>query len=59
MAMLIMVSTFGCPIIPALYILFATLISIDLLTYKPLYTWPGLIIVLTGIPIYYLWKRKT
>lgn len=49
---------FGYPIIPALYILFATLISIDLLIFKPLYTWPGLIIVLLGIPVYYLWKSK-
>ena len=49
---------FGYPVIPALYILFASLISVDLLIYKPLYTWPGLIIVLTGIPIYYLWKKR-
>lgn len=49
---------FGYPIIPAFYIIIALLISIDLLIYKPLYTWPGLIIVLLGIPIYYLWNRK-
>lgn len=49
---------FGYPFIPALYILFASAISIDLLIYKPLYTWPGLIIVLLGIPIYYLLGKR-
>ncbi|MBI3591000.1 MAG: amino acid permease [Candidatus Melainabacteria bacterium] len=48
---------FGYPVIPALYILFALAISIDLLIYKPLYTWPGFVIVLLGIPVYYLWKN--
>jgi APA family basic amino acid/polyamine antiporter len=28
------------------------------LRYKPQYTWPGLIIVLIGIPVYYLWKQR-
>jgi basic amino acid/polyamine antiporter, APA family len=28
------------------------------LRYKPQYTWPGLIIVLVGIPVYYLWSRR-
>lgn len=49
---------FGYPIIPALYIVLASAISIDLLVFKPLYTWPGLIIVLLGIPIFYLWQKK-
>ena len=49
---------FGYPFIPALYILFASAISVDLLIYKPLYTWPGLIIVLLGIPIYYLLGKR-
>jgi APA family basic amino acid/polyamine antiporter len=30
-----------------------------LLLYKPQYTWPGLIIVLLGIPVYFLWSRAT
>lgn len=47
----------GYPVIPGLYIFLALLISIDLLIYKPLYTWPGLILVLLGIPVYYLWKK--
>jgi len=46
---------FGYPVLPALYVLVAALICIDLLVYKPMYTWPGVIIVLIGIPVYYLW----
>jgi APA family basic amino acid/polyamine antiporter len=47
---------FGYPVVPAIYIIAATLIMIDLLIYKPNYTWPGLIIVLLGIPVYYIWR---
>jgi APA family basic amino acid/polyamine antiporter len=50
---------FGYPFLPALYILLAASISIILLIYKPQYTWPGLIIVLLGIPVYYFKNRKT
>jgi len=49
---------FGYPYIPALYIIVASFILVILLLYKPQYTWPGLIIVLLGVPVYYLWKRK-
>ncbi len=49
---------FGYPFIPLIYIVSAAAISIDLLILKPLYTWPGLIIVLIGVPIYYLWKKN-
>jgi len=49
---------FGYPVIPAIYIIIATFIMIDLLIYKPEYTWPGLIIVLLGIPVYYLWEKR-
>jgi APA family basic amino acid/polyamine antiporter len=47
---------FGYPILPALYIATAGLIEILLLIYKPDYTWPGLIIVLLGVPVYFLWR---
>ena len=50
--------TFGYPALPAIYILAAGLIEILLLLYKPNYTWPGLIIVLLGLPVYYLWRKK-
>ena len=48
---------FGYPVIPAIYILTTVTIMIILLIYKPRYTFPGLIIVLLGIPVYYIWKR--
>ena len=48
---------FGYPVIPAVYILTTSFIMVILLIYKPNYTFPGLIIVLLGIPVYYLWKR--
>jgi APA family basic amino acid/polyamine antiporter len=48
---------FGYPWLPALYILLASGTSLALLRYKPQYTWPGLILVLLGIPVYLLWTR--
>jgi APA family basic amino acid/polyamine antiporter len=48
---------FGYPVVPALYLLLAGGTSLALLRYKPQYTWPGLIIVLLGIPVYLLWTR--
>lgn len=48
---------FGYPVIPALYILTTTLIMIILLIYKPNYTFPGLGIVLLGIPVFFIWDR--
>lgn len=48
---------FGYPVLPVLYIILALAICIDLLICKPQYTWPGLIIVLLGIPLYLLMKR--
>lgn len=49
---------FGYPVIPALYIALASFICIVLLKYKPDYTWPGLIIVIMGLPIYYVLQKK-
>ncbi|MCU1305384.1 MAG: amino acid/polyamine/organocation transporter, superfamily [Acidobacteriaceae bacterium] len=48
----------GYPVLPAIYIVMALFIDIVLLRYKPQYTWPGLIIVLLGIPVYWMWKRS-
>jgi len=45
---------FGYPLLPAIYILMAISFCVLLIIYKPAFTWPGLIIVLAGIPIYYL-----
>jgi APA family basic amino acid/polyamine antiporter len=49
----------GYPVLPAIYIVMALFIDIVLLRYKPQYTWPGLIIVLCGIPVYLLWRGKS
>jgi APA family basic amino acid/polyamine antiporter len=49
---------FGYPVFPVIYIAACLLIIIILLIYKPLFTWPGLGIVLAGVPVYYLWKGR-
>ena len=49
----------GYPVLPALYILMAAWICVVLLRYKPQYTWPGLVLVLLGIPVYLLWSRRS
>lgn len=46
----------GYPFVPALYILLAAAIAIDLLIVKPRFTWPGVFIVLAGIPAYAVWR---
>jgi APA family basic amino acid/polyamine antiporter len=48
---------FGYPFIPALYILTTVTIMVILLKYKPDYTFPGLAIVLLGIPVFFLWRK--
>src|SRR5579862_7963247 len=48
----------GYPVLPAVYILMAVFIDVVLLRYKPQYTWPGLMIVLLGIPVYFVWSRR-
>ncbi len=45
---------FGYPVLPFLYVLTGLAFCILLIIYKPQFTWPGLIITLCGIPIYYL-----
>jgi APA family basic amino acid/polyamine antiporter len=48
----------GYPVLPAIYILMAAWICIVLLRYKPQYTWPGLVIVLLGVPVFFVWSRS-
>ncbi|MBL7711145.1 MAG: amino acid permease [Chitinophagaceae bacterium] len=48
---------FGYPFLPLLYILLGLSFCALLIVFKPQYTWPGLIIVLAGIPIYYFIQR--
>jgi APA family basic amino acid/polyamine antiporter len=49
----------GYPVLPAIYIVMALFIDVVLLRYKPQFTWPGLIIVLLGIPVYFFWSRAS
>jgi APA family basic amino acid/polyamine antiporter len=48
---------FGYPVIPSIYILTTVTIMVILLIYKPSYTFPGLGIVILGIPVFYLWRN--
>jgi APA family basic amino acid/polyamine antiporter len=47
----------GYPWMPGIYAALMGLLMVDLLVKSPLYTWPGLIIVMIGIPVYFVWKR--
>ena len=49
---------FGYPFLPILYIILGIAFCGLLIIYKPTYTWPGLIIALLGVPIYY-WTKRT
>jgi len=48
---------FGYPIVPVLYIAGALTILVVLFIYRPATTWPGLAIVLLGLPVYWWWKK--
>jgi APA family basic amino acid/polyamine antiporter len=50
--------TWGYPVVPALYIVGAAAILLVLFIYRPATTWPGLIIVLLGVPVYFLWSPR-
>lgn len=47
---------FGYPVVPALYIAAATVIMLGLILYKTQTTWPGLLLVLLGVPVYGIWR---
>ncbi len=46
----------GYPILPVIYMILCLLLMGDLLVVRPQFTWPGLIIVLAGIPVYIMWR---
>jgi APA family basic amino acid/polyamine antiporter len=50
---------FGYPLIPALYILGAAAVLAILFVYRTSTTWPGLIIVLVGVPVYFAFKSRS
>ncbi len=49
---------FGYPVLPAIYLIMAAFLEIQLLRYKPQYTWPGLFIVLLGVPVYAIYALR-
>ena len=49
---------FGYPIVPILYIAGALTILLVLFAYRPATTWPGLVIVLLGLPVYFMWSNR-
>src|SRR5580700_6303084 len=49
----------GYPVVPALYILSAAIILAVLFLYRPETTYPGLVIVLIGVPVYFAFKRSS
>jgi APA family basic amino acid/polyamine antiporter len=49
---------FGYPVVPILYIAGALTILLVLFVYRPATTWPGLVIVLLGLPVYLMWRKR-
>ena len=49
----------GFPIVPALYIAGAATILLVLFVYRTATTWPGLVIVMLGLPVYFLWRPRS
>ena len=49
---------FGYPVVPALYIIAATVILLVFSIYQTPTSWPGLLIVLAGVPVYFLWRKS-
>lgn len=48
---------FGYPVVPALYIAGAAVILAALFVYRPAATFPGIVIVLIGLPVYMAFRR--
>jgi basic amino acid/polyamine antiporter, APA family len=49
----------GYPVVPILYIVAALIIMLILILYQTQDTWPGLVIVLLGVPVYWAWSRRS
>lgn len=49
---------FGYPVLPIVYCLLAAVITVCLFIFQTAQTWPGALIVVSGIPIYYIAVRK-
>jgi len=48
----------GYPLVPALYIVAASAMMIDLLIMRPRYTWPGMLIAISGVPVYFATRAR-
>jgi basic amino acid/polyamine antiporter, APA family len=48
--------TFGYPVVPALYIAGASVILVILLCYRTSTTLPGLVVIASGLPVYFLFR---
>ncbi|MEY2439285.1 MAG: basic amino acid/polyamine antiporter, family, partial [Verrucomicrobiota bacterium] len=49
---------FGYPVLPAFYIVAASVILVVLAIYRTQTSWPGLLIVLVGVPVYFFWRKS-
>ncbi|MGH9681962.1 MAG: amino acid transporter, partial [Candidatus Acidiferrales bacterium] len=49
----------GYPFVPILYIFAAVAIMLILILYQTRDTWPGLVIVVIGVPVYWMWSRRS
>ncbi|HEX3314889.1 MAG TPA: amino acid permease, partial [Gemmataceae bacterium] len=47
---------FGYPMLPFLYVAAAAFIMLSLLVVRPKYSWPSFLIILSGVPVYFLWR---
>ena len=52
-------ATTGRRLVAVAYVVVAAAVMLDLLVVKPTFTWPGLLIVASGVPVYALWRRRT
>jgi APA family basic amino acid/polyamine antiporter len=50
--------TVGYPVVPVVYVLLAVLVILDLAYLTPQTSWPGYVIVLSGIPVYLVWRKR-
>ncbi len=46
------------PLPPIVYLIIGSAFCILLFIYKPQYTWPGLLLILLGVPVYFFMKKK-
>jgi basic amino acid/polyamine antiporter, APA family len=46
----------GYPWLPGLYVALTGIFCVNLLITRPQYTWPGLVIVALGVPVYFAWR---